>query len=393
MAKFFDASGAIQEVNIDLDTIRSAANASVSLRELLNTQYQTDASKYGEVFAQVCASEGLVFNPSKVSGIKAPKLDAIFNPVEMQAGVVTSNSNPSNQARVLLMPAILALIEDKLLANLAMNPAAFDKMVAQDDSISGDWVLWPEVSYSRPEAARSQRVAQLAAPAAMLTMTSAEKSVRIPTFSLGIEWSDQAAHIAGIDLIALSIARQAMIEKNDRANNNLAGMLNGDLDTGQAALTGAKTATATSYDSTIASAAGVLSHKAWMKYLYNNSNKRMISHVVTDINGALAIEGRTGKPVITGDNPASMRIDTIPAVMNPTWGPAVSVFINNDPNWPANTIMGLDSRYGIHRITSTSASYSAQENFVLRRASAMRFDYGQITRRLFDDAFDVLTLT
>ena len=394
MAKFIDASGATQEVEISLETIRAASNAETSLRDHLNTQYGTDTSRFGEVFAQVLASEGIVLNPSKMNGIKAPTLDAVFNPVQMQAGVLTGNGNMSNQARVLLMPAILAMAEDKLLANLQMNPAAFDSMVAIDNSVSSDWVIWPEVSYARPEAARSQRIAQLAPPASMLTLTTSEKSMRIPTSSLGVEWSEQSQKVIGLDYLALSIARQIAIENNERANTFIYAMLNGDLDSGQASLASisGKTVKASALDATV-TLAGQLTQRAWMKYLYRGRNNgRTITHVVTDIDGALAIEGRTGKPVITGDNPNSPRIDTLSTVMNATWGTDVKVFITNDPNWPVNTIMGIDANYAIQRVTSTSASYSAQEQFVLKRSTAMRFDWGQIARRMFDDAFDVLSL-
>jgi len=392
MAKFYDAAGNLQDVSVDMATIQAANAAGISVREHVNTQYATDNSRYGEVFAQLCASEGIIFNPNKVAGIRAPKLDAIFNPVQMQAGVVTGNSAQSNQARVLLMPAILALVEDKLLANLEMNPAAFEAMVAIDDTITGDWVIWPEANYSKPEAARSQRVSQLAPPPTMLTLTTSEKSLRIPTYSMGVEWSDQATKVLGLDYIALSIARQAAIEKNEQADTNLLYMLNGNADVGQIALAAPKVVKANTFDATIV-AAGALTHTAWMKFLYRNSKKRSITHVVTDINGALAIENRTGKPVITGDNPNSTRIDTLPQVINPGWGPTVRVFITDDVNWPANTIMALDSAYAIHRVTSISASYEAQENFVLRRASAMRFDHGSVVRRLFEDAYEVLSLT
>jgi len=67
------------------------------------------------------------------------------------------------------------------------------------------------------------------------------------------------------------------------------------------------------------------------------------------------------------------------------------VFITDDPNWPAKTIMGIDSRYAIQRVTSTNASYQAQEEFVLRRSTAMRFDYGTLSRRMYLDAFECLT--
>ena len=77
-------------------------------------------------------------------------------------------------------------------------------------------------------------------------------------------------------------------------------------------------------------------------------------------------------------------------MLNPTWGD-VQVFITDDPNWPAKTIMGIDSEYAIQRVTSTNASYQAQEDFVLRRGSAMRWDAGSICRRLYLEAFECLT--
>ena len=67
--------------------------------------------------------------------------------------------------------------------------------------------------------------------------------------------------------------------------------------------------------------------------------------------------------------------------------------MDSDSGFPANTILGIDSRYAIQRVTSTNASYQAQEEFVLRRSSAMRFDYGTLSRRLYNDAFEVLTFS
>jgi len=61
--------------------------------------------------------------------------------------------------------------------------------------------------------------------------------------------------------------------------------------------------------------------------------------------------------------------------------------------WSANTIMGLDSRFGLFKMTSTMAEYEALENLVIRKTTQMRWDRGFIIGRLFDDAFDVLSLT
>ena len=44
MAKFFDASGKIQEVNVSLDTVvRPAKDANMSVRDYVNTTYETNA--------------------------------------------------------------------------------------------------------------------------------------------------------------------------------------------------------------------------------------------------------------------------------------------------------------------------------------------------------------
>ena len=389
MAGFIDAQGNTQQFEVTLDAIRSAKEDGVSFREHINSVLETDASKYGDAFSQLCASEGIVLVPRRDYGLRSPSLKAILDGTpRLEAGAIVRN--PSNQARVLLMPAIGALIEDKLLADLDMNANAFDSMVAYDETIADEWYLWPEINFAGPEAGRSQVISQLAKPATMMSVTTSEKSVRIPTYSLGVEWSEQATKYVNIDLLALAIARQVAVERNERANTFLLGLLNGDADMGQGTLSSlGKVKTAVSLDATAATG---ITQKAWMKWLYNNSKKRRIDVLITDIDGAMAIENRSGKPVITGDNPNSTRIDTVVSVKNPTWAKDLPIFIV-DPSvgWPANTVLGLDSRYAIQRVSSTNASYQAQEDFVLRRGSAMRWDFGQIVRRLFVDAFEVLT--
>lgn len=389
MAGFINAKGENHEFEVSLDVIKAAADNRQSVRDYINSTLDTDASKYGDAFSQLCASEGIVLIPQKDYGMRAPSLQSVLSgrPI-LEAGAIVRQ--PSTQARALLMPAIGALVEDKLVADLNMNADEFDSLVAQDDTIADEWLLWPEINFNGPEAARSQVTSQLAKPATMMSITTSEKSVRIPTFSLGIEWSEQATKYIQLDLLALAIARQVAVERNDRANQNLLMMLNGDADMGQGSLSSlGKVTTAVSLDS--AATTGI-TQKAWMLWLYQNSKKRKLNALVTDIAGAMALEGRANKPVITGDNPNSPRIDANVSVKNPTWNSDLPIFIV-DPSvgWPAKTILGLDTRYAIQRVTSTNASYQAQEDFVLRRGSAMRFDFGQICRRIFTDAFEVMT--
>lgn len=389
MAAFIDAAGKTQQLEVTLDMVRDASASSQSLRDYVNSTFQTDANRFGDAFSQLCASEGIVLVPQKKHGIRAPSLAAVLEGRPMlEAGAIVRQ--PSTQARVLLMPAIGALIEDKLLSDLDMNANAFDSMIALDETIADEWLLWPEINYSGPEAARSQVTSQLAKPATMMTVTTSEKSIRIPTYSLGAEFSQQSQKYVNLDLIALAISRQVATERNERANINLLNILNGDADMGQASLSSlGKVTTAVSLD---AAASTGITQLAWLKFLYQNSKKRRIDFLVTDIAGAIAIENRTGRPTVTGDNPTSRRIDSTVHITNPTWAPDLPIFVV-DPSvgWPAKTVLGLDSRYGLHRVSSTNAAYEAQEEFVLRRGTAMRWDFGQIVRRLFVDAFDVLT--
>lgn len=390
MAAFFNEAGETQQVEVSIDLVKEASDNKMSVRDWVNTVYPTDVSAYGDAFSQFCESEGILLRSDRRNGIRAPSLSAVLNGrPTIEAGSVVRQ--PSSQARVLLMPAIGALVEDKLVADLEMNANAFDSMIAMDDTIADEWLLWPEANFAGPEAGRSQGISQLAKPQTMMTLTTSEKQIKVPTFALGIEWSEQAAKYLNLDFIALSIARQVAVERNERANSNLLAMLNGDTDVGQGALSAisGKVKTAVSLDS--AATTGI-TQKAWMLWLYNNSKKRRITHVVTDILGALAIEGRANRPTVQTDNNTSPRINAEASPMNPNWGD-VQVFITDDANWPAGTVMGVDARYAMHRVTSTNASYQAQEDFVLRRGSAMRFDYGSLTRRLMDDAFEVLTFS
>jgi hypothetical protein len=138
---------------------------------------------------------------------------------------------------------------------------------------------------------------------------------------------------------------------------------------------------------------GVFTQKAWMKYLMNNGTKRTLTHIVTDIDSAMKIEGRTGKPTISGDDPNSPRIDTQFKVMNPTWATNPQIFLTQDASWPSATLMGLDKTAAIRRVRSLTADYQGIESFVLRRSTAMRFDFGEHVNRLFDDAFGCMTLS
>jgi hypothetical protein len=165
--------------------------------------------------------------------------------------------------------------------------------------------------------------------------------------------------------------------------------LNGDVDLGMTALPQVK---ANVHDSSI-STSGALTQKAWVKWLFTGNRQRTIKYVITNVDGALAIEQRTGRPTVQTDNATSKRIDVGMTVVNPAWPDQVQVFITQDPNWPANTIVGFDDTYGYAVVNSSVLAYEAAEAYAMRRSTKFRVDRGSISYRLFDSAWSVLSLT
>lgn len=384
-----DAKGDKTPVDLSLDMYTKAADAGLGLSQYLAQTYPTNAEKHGTPMAQLLEQCGIFVKGNKEFGLRASTMGDVLAPKEANNGsTITRDGIPASR---LLYPAVmLDIIEDKLSVDYSTNPNALTSMVAIDESIQGDRWERPVLNFSKPEAARSAPVAQLALPNSMLTITASDKTMRIPNWGIGLEIADQALASTTIDLVGLAVARQAAVEGNERANGYIMSLLTGDVDLSMAALStfAGKVQTAVSLD---AAAVSGISQDAWLKWLSQRSNKRTITHVVTDLAGALAIERRSGKPTVQNDNPNSPRIDTLFEVINPTWPSKVKIFLTDDPNWPAKTIMGVDSRYGIHRINSLTAQYSAIEQFVLKRSTSMRIDKGEMVYRLFDEAFEVLT--
>lgn len=382
-----DARGDKQAVDLSVKMYQDAAEAGLSLSQHLAVVYPTNAEKQGSPMAQLLEQCGVFVKANKTFGIRASSMDEVLNP-KTAAGAITRDGIPASR---LLFPAvILDIVEDKLSVDYDTNPNGLTSMVAIDQSIQGDRWERPVLNFTAPEAARAMPVSQLAMPNSMLTITAADKSMRVPSWAIGMEISEQALKSTTLDLVGLAVSRQAAVEGNERANAYILSLLQGDVDNGQVALSAiaGKVQTALALDST---ATAGMTQKAWLTWLSQRSNKRAISHVVTDLAGAMAIEGRVGKPVVTGDNPNSPRIDTLFTVVNPTWPTNVKIFLSNDPAWPAKTIMGIDGRYGVHRVTSLTAQYSAVEQFVLKRSTVLRIDKGELVYRLFDEAFEVLT--
>lgn len=376
-----DHTGAQQEATLDASIYAEAAAAKVSVPQLLARKYPTDSQKFGSTFHQLMASTGFAFGEDKEHGFKKATLADVLG----DATTATRDSIPTS--RILFPAAILELINDKLYEDKSADVAAFESMIAIDETLNGPRYEQPVINFDKPLEGRMMPQSQLSEPTVMGTLTVSEKAGRLPTFSLGLTVSDEALQASTIDFVGLSLAKQAEEQKAVLAEAYIMAFLNGDVDMGQAALAKVK---ANTYDSAL-TVSGTLSHRAAIKWLRTNRRKRNIDFLMGNTDAYLAWVGRSGRPTVNNvfvDNNELMAKATV-AINGEIAEPK---FYINDA-LPANTIIGLDSRYAIRRIRNSAAEYQAAEAMVMRRGQALRWDMSEICHRLFDDAWTVLDLT
>ena len=314
----------------------------------------------------------------------------------MSGGVhaASTGGDASITGRLLVTAMLLPVIENQMREDRSGYAAMLRQHAALNINLPGTRWDRPILDFKRPENSRPQPVAELAEPVRMLTIKSSQKSSALLGEAIGIEFSDQALQNSTIDFISLSMRRQAEESANEVAMAHILSLLNGDVDVGMptlASVVRGGTAVASTLDS--AAGSGVLTQTAWVKWLWRNNLRRTITTVVTDFDGALAIENRLGRPTVQTDDAKSKRIDVLTNVVNPNWPNQVDIIITQDPNWPANTIVGFDKSYGYSYVQSAALNYSAMESLALRRSVRMRIDSASAVDRFMNDAWDILDIS
>lgn len=382
-----------QDMELDVLAYKAAGERGMSLTEHLQVQYPTNVERDGTAFEQLMNQAGLFMRADHSAGLRPPTMKQVLEGgLAIQAGAINRNDGANSNTvsgRLLFPEIVMQVIRSELEESNEDFLGGFDSMVAQTQNITGPKFDQPIINTTGPKADRNQPVGQLAEPAIMMSITVSEVTKRIPTKSIGLTISDEALDATTLDLVGLAVSAQAREERVQMVEGHLNSMITGDVDQGDSALSAV---TAQSFDSGI-TAAGSLSQKAWIHYLRANYRKMNISHIICDVDTALAIEGRSGKPTNQSDDPNSPRIDTLFSVENLGITAPRVLLVDSAVIGGANIIVGLDSRYAIRRVVNVAASYEAIEQYVMRRATSMRFDYGETAHRLYDDAWAKMTLT
>jgi len=392
--KFMGADGALTEASLSANMYEAASSARVTFGAYLASNFKTDETKYGSVLDQMMASAGLFSKDDPSKGIHAATVEAAMNGTcdsQYKAQGSTNVEDVAPASRILFPAAILRMIENKLYANRDSEIALFDSFIAQKETIAGKRFEYPVLDFTRPERSRSSRISQLSEPNLMMVLTTSDKAGNIPVYSLGLQISDEAARSSTIDFVSLSLARQAEVEAAERLDECIYAMVNGDVDLGIAALPTVKVNT---FDSSITEA-GKITHKAWLKWLAAKRRTTSITVVMMTLDTFLKVEAREGKPLKETDStsaPFNQRPDVIPTLINLNIQ-GVRVYLVEPTVIPDDTIVGFDPRYAMRKITNSEAQYKAAQQLVMRKASEMRWDWGNIVHRLYDEAWSVLSLT
>lgn len=390
--KLRDRDGNPVEVPFHVSEYQTAAKNGMTLSQYLHAQHRdkTDESQYGSVIGQFMESAGMFLGEDVAVGLRPPTMKAMASEgISLSAITRNDGSNRNTPSGRLLFPEIIMrTIESELRESHEDFLGGWERMIAQTTSINGPKFDQPVINVTAPKGQASNPTSQLAEPDALVSITTSEFTKNIPTKSIGLLISDQAQEATTLDLVTLAMSAQARQERVRMVEEHIAGIVAGDVDRGLSALASAK---ANTLDSAITKA-GTMTHTAWIKYLRTNYRKRNISNIITTLDAAIAIEGRTGKPTRDtvyaegGNLPVDFTIDNLAAR-------APRVLIVDDGVIAANTVVGVDQRYAIRRVININAQYSAIEQYLMRRATGFRVDYGEIAHRIYDDAFDVITLT
>lgn len=391
MSKFniVDAQGRNQEVNLEVTDYKAAAENKMSFSEYINSRFPTAAGE-PTAFQQMMVTSGMYLCDGE--GFRSPTIKHIMEGgLDISAGSIVrpdGGGTLTPSTRLLFPEVILQTIKSELETDYADYLGGYNNLIANTQSIVGARYDQPIVNTTGPRDSAAQPVSQLSEPASMVTITLADKSRRITTKAIGLTISDEAMASATLDLVGTIMTAQARQERVRVVDEQLAAMLNGDTDYGETALS---SVTAQSFDSTI-STAGAITQKAWVKFLRANFRKMAVTDILMDIDTALAVEGRTGKPTVSSDDPESPRLDTTFSTSN-LGIVKPNVFLLDTATIGANTMVGLDRRYAIQRVINVAAAYEAIENYVMRRATSFRVDFGEIAHKLMTDAWTKMTLT
>ena len=214
-----------------------------------------------------------------------------------------------------------------------------------------------------------------------MTITTSDKQHHIPSTSIGMEISDEAARNVAIDVADIALRFHLRCSGMRRLEANIAALVQGDTDTGEAAVS---LVNASTYDANV-NGTSVMTQLAWLKFHATNQRIASFNTAFCDVETLDAIDSRVNKPTIdTAELINQMNVGF--NVLNLTLR-SMNVIVLPDGVIPANSFVAFDPSYALQKFINVSASYRAVEEFVMRRGSGLRFDIGETIVKMQPKAF------
>lgn len=379
--------GKTAEMKVDLSLYEQAAKnkRDVRLEARYSAQEQGvawDPSK-GDLMDQMFSASGLLDSQYGGNALTMKDLQS----QNLANGFRAPDGNDTSIGARLLFPQfILETMKANTLDKDGSDVIAkWQDLVAITTNLDGKRADQPIINTSGPEGSASGRIAQMAEPETMISITTGEKSYKVPTYSVGLLISDEAQEATSVDLVRLVMEAQGRGERIRRISEQLKAMVLGDEDLGMAAL---DTVKANTFDTSITTP-NTITKKAYIKWLMHNRYNANLTRVLTGIDEALLVDAQLAPSSVGADN---SKIAT--PFSGVDFGIPAPKFVTFEQElFGAGLLVGLDPRYAIQRFVNVSASYDAIENYVMRKATGFRVDYGEMSTRLYDEAWSVLELS
>lgn len=402
--KYRDSAGNLKTGYMRLEDYQIASRTRMGASAVVNARHADADPAYGTAFEQGMRYLGIFpkgeprfgILPSTIGEIMSGECNSKLSGIQMAGGTIVSpmapvgNSTPAT--RIFFPEIVLNIIESSLRADYGMEEAAWNQMFAVDQPINGPVFTQPLITTSAPAMQDMRATSQNALPTNMVSISASQTSYSIGTTSIGLQISDEAIRDATVDLVGTIVREQAMGQRLRMMFRDLNRVVIGNPDSGQSALTPVDFENV--YD-TAATTSGEITHKGWLKVLFDPDRIYGFDYILGDMDAYLAIQNRTGRPLafdpatsgINRGNAGSYGLDTgTPVPLNfATTSPRFLICPTNVI--PAKHVVLFDSRYALARVTNVSAAYAATEQLVLQRSNAFRFDMAEFIYRLRSEAF------
>ena len=402
---YISSDGSFKEGELKLEHYGLAEKHHMRVGQLINKIYPDAHPEFGTAFEQGARSLGIFTKGDPKLGIVPTTIRDIMTGECMEnrgviqlasspsgGGTIVSPNNPiggsTPASRVFFPEVIMQMTDMTLRSNYSREMQIFHGMLAMDDTIASEVYTQPVIDISAPGGVRRSPWSQNTLPRNMVSITTSQTSKAIATEGVGLQISMQAQAHATVDMVGIIVSRQFEEELKAKLWEDIASVVSGNVDAGQAAMT---PVAGTTYDT--AFTGGVITQKGWLKMLWDPTRKLHIDSMIMTMDDYIALQARTGRPVMFDPRTSGGNLGNL-GTAGLNIEPVLTNFETYTPNillvppglWSAQHMLAFDSRYFLKRVTNSSASYSATERMVLQQSDIFVWTWGSITHRFFDDA-------